>query len=93
MSGLQGQRLDNRQVQLLAVTSTCLALSTVAITLRLFARWFSAAKFWWDDGAAVLSLVRLSKRPLQDRTPTYSGMLGGFMAREYLHNCWYELRA
>ena len=93
MSGLEGQRLNNRQVQLLAVTSTCLALSTVAVTLRLFARWSSAAKFWWDDWVAVLALVRLSRRPWQDRTLTYSGILGNFMAREYLHHCRYELRA
>lgn len=60
MSGIPGEGLDSRQIQLLTVTSTCLVLSTLAIGLRLLVRWWSAARLWWDDCVAVLALVRLS---------------------------------
>ncbi|KAL9133326.1 MAG: hypothetical protein Q9175_005495 [Cornicularia normoerica] len=57
MNGVHVEGFDNRQVQLIAVTSTCLALSTVTIILRLLVRWSSAAMFWWDDCVAVLALT------------------------------------
>lgn len=57
MSGIPGEGYDNRQVQLIAVTSICLALSTVAVVLRLLVRWSSAARFWWDDLVVILALV------------------------------------
>ena len=57
MADIHREGLENRQVQLIAVTSTCLALSTIAVILRLLVRWSSSATFWWDDWVAVLALV------------------------------------
>lgn len=57
-SGVSGEGYTNRQVQLIAVTTTCIVLSTSVIVLRLLIRWKSAANLWWDDRIAVLALVR-----------------------------------
>lgn len=57
MSGIPGEGLNRLQVQLVAVTSTCLLLSTSAVAMRLIVRWSSAAMLWWDDWLAVLALV------------------------------------
>lgn len=57
MNGISGEGLNDRQLQLIAFTSTCLVLSTLAVVLRLLVRWFSPANFWWDDWTAVLALV------------------------------------
>ena len=59
MSGIPGEGLNRLQVQLVAVTSTCLLLSTSAVAMRLIVRWYSAAMLWWDDWVAVLALVGL----------------------------------
>lgn len=86
MSGIPGEGFDNRQVQIIAVTSTCLVLSTVAVVLRLLVRWSSAAVLWWDDWVAVLALVGLFGNPSLDWSLTTPGVSGDFMAREHLHN-------
>lgn len=57
MSGTSGEGLNDRQLQLIAFTSTCLVLSTLAVVLRLLVRWFSPANLWWDDWITVLALV------------------------------------
>lgn len=57
MSGIPGEGFDNRQVQLIAITSTSLVLSTLVILLRLLVRWSSVVILWWDDWVAVLALV------------------------------------
>lgn len=68
MSGVPGKSFDNRQVQLIAVTSACLVSSTLVIVLRLIVRWSSAAVLWWDDWVAVLALVWLvNPHPVIDR--------------------------
>ena len=60
MSGVSGEGLTHRQTQLVAVCTTCLTLSTIAVALRLLVRRVIAtAGFWWDDWVAVLALVTL----------------------------------
>lgn len=57
MSGVSGEGLNDRQLQLIAFTSTCLVLSTLAVVLRLLVRWYSPVNLWWDDWITVLALV------------------------------------
>ena len=58
MSGVIDAGLDNRQIQIIAVCTTCLTLSTLAIALRLLVRRMVAiADLWWDDWVAILALV------------------------------------
>ena len=58
MSGVPGEGFTNRQIQIVAVCTTCLTLSTIAIGLRLLVRRVIAtADLWWDDWAAILALV------------------------------------
>lgn len=60
MSGVSGEGFTNRQIQIVAVCTTCLTLSTVAIALRLLVRRVIAtADLWWDDWVAILALVCL----------------------------------
>ena len=60
MSGVSGEGFTNRQIQIVAVCTTCLTLSTIAIALRLLVRRLIAiADFWWDDWVAILALVSL----------------------------------
>ncbi len=66
MGDVHREGFENRQVQLIAVTSTCLALSTVAVILRLLVRSSSSATFWWDDWVAVLALVSSFKPPFAE---------------------------
>lgn len=48
----------SRQNLLLGVTSAGIAVSTLAVALRLIARRYLHVKLWWDDYLAVLTLVR-----------------------------------
>lgn len=49
---------DDRGPQIEAVTIFMLVLATVAVTLRLLARYISArAGFWWDDWLSLAALV------------------------------------
>ena len=58
MSGVVHKGLDNRQVQIIVVCTTCLTLSTLAVALRLVVRRVIApAGLWWDDWVAILALV------------------------------------
>ena len=57
MSGPHRQAMNVRQIQIVAVCTLCLVLSTAAIILRLLARRISTVKYWWDDGTAILALV------------------------------------
>ena len=58
MSGVSGEGFTNRQVQIVAVCTTCLILSTIAIALRLLVRRVIAiVDLSWDDWAAMLALV------------------------------------
>ena len=58
MSGVPGEGFTNRQVKIVAVCTTCLTLSTVAIALRvLVRRVIATAGLGWDDWAAILALV------------------------------------
>ena len=60
MSGVAGEGLTNRQIQIVAVCTTCLTLSTIAIALRLLVRrMIATADLWWDDWVAILALVCL----------------------------------
>ena len=42
---------------LYGITATLLAVATIAVVLRLFARKLSKASFWWDDWTIVAALV------------------------------------
>ena len=44
---------------LYGITATLLAVATIAVVLRLFARKLSTASFWWDDWTIVAALVTL----------------------------------
>ena len=54
--------LNSRQRQLVIATSFCLALSTLAVALRLIARRKFGIKLWWDDYICVLALVGATKK-------------------------------
>ena len=57
--GVPGEGFTNRQVQLIAVCTTNMVLSTTVVILRLLVRWKSVANLWWDDYITVLALVGL----------------------------------
>lgn len=57
MNDGSNEGLNNRQIQLIAVTTTCLILSTSVVVLRFYARWITAAHYWWDDWIAIVALV------------------------------------
>lgn len=42
---------------LYGITATLLAVATIAVVLRLFARKLSKASFWWDDWTIMAALV------------------------------------
>ncbi len=48
---------DSRQPEILAAVIVMMALSTIAVVLRLISRKISAARFGIDDGLIVLALV------------------------------------
>ena len=58
MSGVSGEGFTNRQIQIVAVCTTCLTLSTIAIALRLLVRRkIATTDLGWDDRVAILALV------------------------------------
>ena len=60
MSGASGEGFTNRQIQVIAVCTTCLTLSTLMMALRLLVRRVIATtNLWWDDWVAILALVYL----------------------------------
>lgn len=48
---------NDRQNQLIVVTSFCLIVSTIAVVLRLIARRQFSIKLWWDDYICIVALV------------------------------------
>lgn len=88
MSGIPGEGFDKRQLQLVAVTTTCFVLSTLAVVLRLVIRSCSTVLLWWDDWITALALVRSPEHQLHGWTLISFDIPGDFMAREYLHNSW-----
>lgn len=53
-----GSGYSVRQVQLIAVCTICMVLSTTVVGLRLLVRRIgSVANTWWDDWVTVLALV------------------------------------
>ena len=48
---------DSQQPEILAAVIVMMALSTIAVVLRLISRKISAARFGIDDGLMVLALV------------------------------------
>lgn len=46
-----------RQQQLIAVSSFCIVISTIAVGLRLAARHQFRIKLWWDDYMCIVALV------------------------------------
>lgn len=50
-----------RQQQLLAVTSFCLVVSTIAVAFRLVARHQFGVKLWWDDYMCMIALVNITR--------------------------------
>lgn len=50
---------DNRGPEVLGVAGTFLALTTVAIALRIYCRMYVVKLFGWDDWFALTSWVRL----------------------------------
>ena len=64
-----GAGYSERQVQLVAVCTLCLVLSTIAVALRLLVRRFgSVANTWWDDWITVVALVSFLARKEQVTT-------------------------
>ena len=61
MTNISGEGLNERQLLLIGIASTCLVLSTIAVALRLVVRWSSTAILWWDDWVAMLALVWVFK--------------------------------
>lgn len=50
--------LEDRSVELFAVTVFCLALATVTVALRCYVRLFMLKIFSWEDYLAVITTVR-----------------------------------
>lgn len=48
---------NSRQHNLVAVTTFCIIIATIAVALRLLARRQFHVKLWWDDYVAVIALV------------------------------------
>ena len=48
-----------RQKNLVAVTTFCIVIATIAVALRLLARRQLNVNLWWDDYVAVIALVGL----------------------------------
>lgn len=48
---------QSRSSTIIVVNVVFLALSYLAVALRLLSRWMSTAHFWWDDLFAVIGLV------------------------------------
>ena len=64
MSGVPGEGFTSHQIQIVAVCTTCLTLSTVAIALRLLVRRvIPTAGLGCDDWAAILALVLFPSLP------------------------------
>ena len=55
---------DGRQPEILAAMIVMMALSTIAVVLRLISRKISAARYGVDDGLIVLALVSISNQRL-----------------------------
>ena len=53
---------DSRQSEILAAVIVMMALSTIAVVLRLISRKISAARIGIDDGLMVLALVNFLNR-------------------------------
>ena len=53
---------DSRQPEILAAMVVMMALSTIAVVLRLISRKISAARYGVDDGLIVLALVSISNQ-------------------------------
>ncbi len=87
MSGVDGEGYTVRQIQLVAVTSTCLFVSTVVVALRLFVRHLTAGNFWWDDYFAVAALVRNASFFMR-RRQTYV-QIASILFSQYIHAYWY----
>lgn len=54
-----GTPYNSRQWSIIAVTSVLIALSTLAVGLRLYARYTTGGRIHWDDICIVVSLVSL----------------------------------
>ena len=87
MSGVGGEGYTVRQIQLIAVTSTCLFVSTVVVGLRLFVRHLTAGDFWWDDYFAVAALVRNASFPLRRRQTDVQ--IASILFSKYFYTCRY----
>lgn len=58
MGGINNDHpFNDRQRNLIAVTTFCIIISTVAVALRLLARRTFNVNLWWDDYVAVIALV------------------------------------
>ena len=55
---------DSRQPEILAAMIVMMALSTIAVVLRLISRKISTARYGVDDGLIVLALVSISNQGL-----------------------------
>jgi hypothetical protein len=53
----------------LAAAIPTFALATIGVTLRIFARRLTAAKFWWDDYLIFISYVRRHEPRALHRLP------------------------
>ena len=49
--------VESKQPELRALQIAMIALSTVAVTLRIVSRKISRVGWWWDDGLAIFSWV------------------------------------
>lgn len=85
-SGVPGEGFNNRQVQIIAVCTLCVTLSTLAVGLRLLVRRVaSAAHMWWDDWFTIVALVwsfSMKDGIAADRRPGY------VVACQYIHATW-----
>lgn len=71
-SSYDGGHYTSRQNLLLGVTGFGLALSTLAVSMRLLARRYLHVNLWWDDYLAVLTMVRMSRSRKRQPARTYS---------------------
>ena len=61
---------QNRTGEIYGSIITLTVIATVAVILRLFARKFSPASFWWDDWTIIIALVKHFDHSLSSRIYT-----------------------
>lgn len=59
---------QSRETALFGGTISLVALATIAVALRMYARSITKARYWWDDWVLILALVNIQILPQRRRS-------------------------